>query len=442
MPAIVDKSTVKKICVDDFAFRKRYTYGTVMVDLETHRIIDLIDSRETKAVEAWLKTYPNLEVISRDGAQTYSSAASGSHPDAIQVSDRFHLLQNLSEAVETYMRSLFPSRLPIPASARNPEMDALLNTRNRAERIQFAHKKRNEGYPINDIALLLHSSPTTIRKYLAIPEEEIPAAKENTYERRHHQALKNKQAAINEVRELYGKGFAIEEISRISGHTSNTVRKYLKGTCPADSGRYGERLSGKLAPYEQEVIEMRSKGITYKKIHEHICSKGYSGTVASLRVFMQKERTRQKEAHKNETEAADYIPRKCLCQLIYHELEEVKGITKEQYNEAIKKYPILGDLYFTLKEFHRIVFSQKNEELETWMTNAEKLKIEELTTYVNGLKNDLEAVKNGIKYVYNNGLAEGSVNKIKLTKRIMYGRNSFALLKAKLLLNEYYYKMH
>ena len=100
----------------------------------------------------------------------------------------------------------------------------------------------------------------------------------------------------------------------------------------------------------------------------------------------------------------------------------------------------MGELYFMLKEFHRIVFSLKYEELEAWMINAETLKIEELTAYINGLKNDLEAVKNGIKYVYNNGLAEGSVNKIKLTKRVMYGRNSFTLLKAKLLFNEYYYK--
>ena len=66
MPEIVDKTTVTKVCVDDFAFRKRYTYGTVMVDLETHRIIDIIDSRETKQVEEWLKTFPNLKVISRE----------------------------------------------------------------------------------------------------------------------------------------------------------------------------------------------------------------------------------------------------------------------------------------------------------------------------------------------------------------------------------------
>ena len=69
MPALVDKSGVTKICVDDFAFRKRYSYGTVMVDLESHRIIDLLDSRETGKVEEWLKSYPNIQVISRDGAQ-------------------------------------------------------------------------------------------------------------------------------------------------------------------------------------------------------------------------------------------------------------------------------------------------------------------------------------------------------------------------------------
>ena len=79
MPALVDKSGVTKICVDDFAFRKRYSYGTVMVDLESHRIIDLLDSRETGKVEEWLKSYPNIQVISRDGAQTYASC-SGKFP--------------------------------------------------------------------------------------------------------------------------------------------------------------------------------------------------------------------------------------------------------------------------------------------------------------------------------------------------------------------------
>lgn len=81
---------------------------------------------------------------------------------------------------------------------------------------------------------------------------------------------------------------------------------------------------------------MRSKGITYRENHEFICGRGDKGSETSLCVFMQKERTRRKEVQKQESEVMDYILRKCLCQLIYHELENVKGITKEQYNEAIK----------------------------------------------------------------------------------------------------------
>lgn len=74
--------------------------------------------------------------------------------------------------------------------------------------------------------------------------------------------------------------------------------------------------------------------------------------------------------------------------------------------------------------------------MEQWLNKLEKFDIPELQTYVNGVKKDIEAVKNGIAFAYNNGLAEGSVNKIKVIKRIMYGRNSFELLKAKVLLHE------
>lgn len=92
--------------------------------------------------------------------------------------------------------------------------------------------------------------------------------------------------------------------------------------------------------------------------------------------------------------------------------------------------------------YNRIVFSHKGDELDSWISTASTFNIDELDSYIVGLKKDLEAVKNGINKKYNNGLAEGSVNKIKLTKRIMYGRSSFLLLKAKLLLNEYYYHIN
>ena len=80
------------VCIDDFAIKKRESYGTIMVDIETHRVIDLIPSRECNDVVEWLKTYPNLKVVSRDGSITYRNAITKAHPEAVQVSDRFHLL--------------------------------------------------------------------------------------------------------------------------------------------------------------------------------------------------------------------------------------------------------------------------------------------------------------------------------------------------------------
>ena len=81
---------VTKVCVDDFAIRKRHTYGTIMVDMESRRVIDLLPSREIEDVVEWLKTYPNLSIVSRDGSVSYHSAISQANTAIVQVSDRFH----------------------------------------------------------------------------------------------------------------------------------------------------------------------------------------------------------------------------------------------------------------------------------------------------------------------------------------------------------------
>ena len=167
--------------------------------------------------------------------------------------------------------------------------------------------------------------------------------------------------------------------------------------------------------------------MTYPNIHKIITEKGYKGSVASLRMFIQKEHIRN-EAHLSQQETCsdyqskEYIQRRSLIQLIYKGLSDVKTITKTQYEQVLKTYPVITELYAAIKEFYEI----------------ENFNIPELQTYVNGIRIDINAVKNGIKLKYNNGLAEGSVNKIKVIKRIMYGRNSFDLLKAKVLLHEHF----
>lgn len=135
-------------------------------------------------------------------------------------------------------------------------------------------------------------------------------------------------------------------------------------------------------------------------------------------------------------QSKEYIQRRSLIQLIYKGLSDVKTITKTQYEQVLKTYPVITELYAAIKEFYEILYSRRDERLETWLEKIENFDIPELQTYVNGIRIDINAVKNGIKLKYNNGLAEGSVNKIKVIKRIMYGRNSFDLLKAKVLLHE------
>ena len=239
------------------------------------------------------------------------------------------------------------------------------------------------------------------------------------------------------------KGVPIEEIAKTMHHTCKTIQRYLSPDYSVEDGHYNARIPGKLAPYEAEVIKLRSEGLTYPNIHKIITEKGYKGSVASLRMFIQKERIRN-EAHLSQQETCsdyqskEYIQRRSLIQLIYKGLSDVKTITKTQYEQVLKTYPVITELYAAIKEFYEILYSRRDERLETWLEKIENFNIPELQTYVNGIRIDINAVKNGIKLKYNNGLAEGSVNKIKVIKRIMYGRNSFDLLKVKVLLHEHF----
>jgi transposase len=92
--------------VDDFAFRRRRSYGTILVDLERRCPIDLLPDRESDTLAKWLRAHPGIEVVCRDRSRAYAEAISVGAPGAVQVADRWHLIKNLSEALDSSWRVL------------------------------------------------------------------------------------------------------------------------------------------------------------------------------------------------------------------------------------------------------------------------------------------------------------------------------------------------
>lgn len=386
---VPDKEAVTKVCIDDFAFRKRKTYGTIMVDIDTHRIIDLLASREVADVAEWLKSYPNLKIVSRDGSISYKGAIEQTGMHIEQVSDRFHLLKGLTDAAKKFLQRLLAANFMLPTEA-----------------------SHYGGKPTGD--------------YWDKPiREDLPTAE-------HNANVAKKMRVIDQVRELRKQGFNKGEVAEKVGINRGTVAKYLKEDFNPSSPHYNATLSSKIKPYAGDIKAMLSEGKTFKQISAAIREKGYNGSDSTIRMFATRERKIMKETA-TPGGTGEKIERKWLISLLYRPIDKVSAIREEQLDRIIEEYPVIGQIYDTVSGFKQTLFAKKESELDKWLEETEALEIDELSSFVNGIKRDIDAVKNAIRFDYHNGLAEGSVNKLKVVKRIMYGRNSFELLKGKLL---------
>jgi transposase len=187
---VADKPAPRVLGVDDWAWKRGHRYGTILVDLERRRVIDLLPDRQAETLASWLQQHPGVEVISRDRAGAYADGARRGAPQARQVADRWHLLANLSESVREWLerhRSFLPQAMP-PTPTRQPEavvpVDSALPKQkgenrwqrlaeqrraHRLARYQQVRQLREHGHSERAIARQLRISRKVVRRFLAAP---------------------------------------------------------------------------------------------------------------------------------------------------------------------------------------------------------------------------------------------------------------------------------
>jgi transposase len=108
-----DAAPVRVVGIDDWSWRKGTTYGTIMVDVERREVLDILQDRSAESTSNWLRRHPSVEMVSRDRCGLYARGAARGAPQARQVADRFHLLQNLRQAIEQQLSRAQPACLQV-----------------------------------------------------------------------------------------------------------------------------------------------------------------------------------------------------------------------------------------------------------------------------------------------------------------------------------------
>ena len=216
-----DVATPHVLGVDAWASRKRQTYGTVLIDLERRRPLALLPDREAKTFALWLQAHPGVGVITRDRSRAYADGARQGAPDAIQVADRFHLLQNLAEA-----------------------LDQVFN----------AHSSTLEA--INEV---LHQAPGARPDgTVAVPVPPPPppcSARELA-----HQRQAQRRALHQQIWGLHQQGWPGWAIAQQLGIGKNTVYRYLRTETLPERQRRADRGRSILTPYHAYLLERWNAG--------------------------------------------------------------------------------------------------------------------------------------------------------------------------------------
>lgn len=367
--------------VDEFAKRRGHRYATILVDIETGKPVDVLPDREADTFAAWLRAHPGVEVICRDRAGGYAEGAAAGAPDAVQVADRWHLMHNLSEAVR---------------------------------KVVTAHRR----------CLRTMSAAGAVDYAVSLPVD-VPARPEG---RRANNA-RTRHAAVHE---LLAQGMALKAISRALQLNVKTVRKYARAQTPeqlvSPNPPTGRSVLAAFKPYLHSRVEQEPDASTDTLLQE-LRQRGYRGSLRTLREYLAQIRREIPKAP-----PPPPVPSaRQITGWIMRPDDKLDEADRLGLKSACAACPELAALTDLAHGFNELVRTRGGARLEEWIKQAGDGPFPELRGFAKGLYGDFDAVKAGLTLHWSSGRVEGSVTRVKMVKRQMYGRAKLDLLRKRIL---------
>jgi transposase len=401
------------IGVDDWAKQRGQVYGTLIVDLERRRTIDLLEDRQAETLMAWLRQQPSVQVMARDRSAEYRKAAETVLPQCQQVADRWHLLKNLKDMLERlvtrHRRTLAPARPEAPAPQPSQPTFATIPRLRDSDHLRYGAAARHE---------------------------------------RHQQ----REQLFGEMQEGQAKGLNQAEIARQLGVAPNTVRSYLaRGGPPAEVCPRPPRPK-LIDPFVTHLTERWQAGCrNASALWREIKALGFHGSRSRVARWVRERREqpapttapRFRAAFQTEKPASTSTDRTTAPpaavpdsrSLVWLLMRSPEALTPDQSAQLDRlRHVARLDLSYDLAQrFLAMIRTRAEAELEPWLQAAMRTGTREWQTLATGLHQDLAAIRAALTTRWSNGQAEGQINKLKLYKRQMYGRAKLDLLRARML---------
>jgi transposase len=379
--------------VDDWALRKGRRYGTLLVDQEQHRPIDLLPDRTAETLAAWLQEHPGVEIATRDRAGAYADGIRRGAPAAEQVADRFHVLVNLRDALARFL------------------------SRKHAA-VQAAARDAAPTEPPTDGA--------------TVPAKASPALTRPAREQQNRRA--QRVARYEAVRRLQAEGVGLREIGRRLHLARKTVRRFAYAeSFPERQPRPPQPTL--FTPYEAYLRRRWAEGChTATVLWQEVRARGFRGGYSAFAGHLKHWR----DHAGGRPGALPPAPKPVSAQQAsWQLLQPAETLPPEQqaYVQALQeRCPEVTRLQQLAHAFVKLVRKRQGAKLTGWLEQAEHSGVPELRGFARSLRLDGAAIRAMLRLPWSNGPTEGHINRLKTLKRQMYGRAGWPLLKRRFLL--------